>query len=85
MRRKCLPSISEIKILAIGNSFSLDAIEYLYEILLDSGVENVTIGVLYRGGCSIEQHVKNAKNDTADYNYYRLNRTDEKVFIRNGL
>ena len=44
-----------IKILAIGNSFSEDAIEqYLHELADADGIETV-IGNLYIPGCSLEQ------------------------------
>ena len=36
-----------ISILAIGNSFSVDAMEYLYGILNDIGYEDITLGNLY--------------------------------------
>ena len=40
----------DIRILAIGNSFSEDAIEqYLYELALEGG-DNLIIGNAYRGG-----------------------------------
>ena len=47
---------NSIKILAIGNSFSIDALEYLYQILSDAGVENIVIANLYKSGCSIDMH-----------------------------
>lgn len=59
-----------LEILAIGNSFSVDALEYAYQIAEDLGIEKIVIGNLYIGGCSLEKHAKNAKNDTAAYTYY---------------
>ncbi len=41
---------TEIKILAIGNSYSVDGMEYLWNILTDAGVEKVTLGNLYIAG-----------------------------------
>lgn len=60
----------ELKILSIGNSFSDDSLEYVYEIAQDLGVENVEIGKLYIAGCSLETHLSNAQNNTAAYTYY---------------
>lgn len=55
-----------IKILAIGNSFSEDAVEnYLYDLAKSSG-HKVFIGNMYIGGQSLEGHWKNAlENKTA--------------------
>ena len=60
-----------IKILAIGNSFSTDSMEYLYNILKAGGVEDIVLGNLYYGGCSLDQHYQFAKNDSASYTYYK--------------
>ena len=60
-----------IKILAIGNSFSTDCMEYLYQLLKDAGVKKIVLGNLYYGGCKLEQHLKFAKGDTTDYTYYK--------------
>ena len=48
-----------VKILAIGNSFSDDAMEHLAVILKGAGVENISLGNLYIGGCSLETHYNN--------------------------
>lgn len=61
-----------IKILAIGNSFSEDALEqYLYHIVKAEGI-NIVIGNMYIPGCSIERHWQNASNDAAAYNYRKI-------------
>ena len=52
-----------IRVLAIGNSFSEDAVEqYLYELGQDAGVDFV-IGNLYIGGCPLQRHWNNVEND----------------------
>ncbi len=63
-----------LKILCIGNSFSVDAMEYLYGVLSDLGIENIKLGNLAIGGCSISMHYNNAKSDDAAY-IYRENTT----------
>ncbi len=60
-----------IKILAIGNSFSTDSMQYLYQILKDGGVEEVVLGNLYYGGCSLDQHYTFGRSDSASYKYYK--------------
>ncbi|MBQ4107969.1 MAG: DUF4886 domain-containing protein [Clostridia bacterium] len=58
-----------LKILAIGNSFSDDAMEYVYQVAKDAGVENIKLGNMYIGGCSLATHLSNAKNNSGAYTY----------------
>ena len=61
-----------IRILAIGNSFSEDAVEqYLYELFVAAGQE-VVIGNLYIGGCTLERHWGNTSNGKTDYCYRKI-------------
>ena len=58
-----------IKILAIGNSFSQDALEtYLYELAKAENIQ-VIIGNLYIGGASLELHWNNVKENKATYQF----------------
>lgn len=60
------------KVLAIGNSFSQDAVEqYLHE-LAEAGGQEIIIGNMYIGGCSLERHYNNMLNNTADYAYRKI-------------
>ena len=61
---------TSISILAIGNSFSVDAMEYLYPLLKDVGFKDITLGNLYVGGCSLETHVSYITSSSAMYQYY---------------
>lgn len=63
-----------IKVLAIGNSFSVDAQQYLYNILTDVGYDTVTIGHLTIGGSSLQTHAGHLTNNNAAYDY-RFNTT----------
>lgn len=61
-----------IKVLAIGNSFSQDAIEqYLYELARAQG-DSLVIGNAYIGGCSIDRHYNNLLKDSALYDYRKI-------------
>lgn len=61
-----------VRILAIGNSFSVDAVEQnLYEIAAADG-RLCEIGNLYIGGCSLERHVNNIRNDAKAYSYRKI-------------
>lgn len=58
-----------MKVLCIGNSFSIDAVEQcLVPLALECGIE-LTAGNLYIGGCSLEQHAANIRTDSAAYSY----------------
>jgi hypothetical protein len=59
-----------IKILAIGNSFSVDAVEYLWNMLDDAGIEEIIIGNLYIGGCSLDTHWSNMSGNVDAYTFY---------------
>lgn len=61
-----------LRLLAIGNSFSADALEnYLYELASTSG-KKIIIGNLYIGGAPIHRHVKNAKENNKKYSYRKI-------------
>ena len=62
-----------MKILAVGNSFSDDTMEYVYNIARSAGVGELSLGNLYIGGCSLETHASNARANAAAYEY----RTDD--------
>ena len=60
-----------LKVLAIGNSFSTDCMEYLYQIAKAGGVEEIVLGNLYYGGCSLQQHLGFATADSPEYTYHK--------------
>lgn len=62
-----------LKILCIGNSFSDNAIAYMYPIAKAFGIEEVKIANLYIGGCSLETHANNAFSNSASYTYRVVN------------
>lgn len=70
-----------IRVLAIGNSFSEDAVEnYLYDLGKADGVTFV-IGNMFIGGCSLEKHWNNATNDLAVYSYRKVGADGAKTVI----
>ncbi len=60
----------ELKILSLGNSFSVDSLQYVYQIAENLGIEKITLGNLYISGCTLATHLNNAKSDSASYTYY---------------
>lgn len=63
---------SVIKILAIGNSFSEDAIEHYLYGLAKAGGYKVIIGNLYIGGAPLDLHWKNAQGNIDAYEYRKV-------------
>ena len=60
-----------LRILAIGNSFSDDGMEYLPKLLYHLKIENVEVARLYVGGCSLKQHVEFYEQEKSPYQFYR--------------
>lgn len=61
-----------VRILAVGNSFSQDAVEQnLYELAKSDGIP-VIIGNAYIGGCPLERHVDNSRTGKAEYAYRKI-------------
>jgi hypothetical protein len=79
-----------IKVLAIGNSFSVDAVEnYLHELGQADSI-TIIVGNMYIGGCSLETHWNNANNDSSAYSYRKINEdgiktTTENVSLRTAI
>ena len=63
------PYFEPRKILAIGNSFSDDAMEHLAEILVGEGYTDFILGNLYIGGCSMDGHKARIDSGAKDYSF----------------
>ena len=61
--------MKKISVLMIGNSFSVDAARYTHQLSLGSDIE-IELGVLYVGGCSLEQHVNFIKEGSSPYEWF---------------
>ena len=70
-----------IKVLAVGNSFSEDAVEqYLYELAAAQG-DSLVIGNAYIPACSVNMHMDNLKTSARRYAYRKIvggEKTEEK-------
>ncbi|MDD6484936.1 MAG: DUF4886 domain-containing protein [Clostridiales bacterium] len=74
-----------MKVLAIGNSFSQDAMRYLHSIAKAQDTELKTVN-LFIGGCPLSRHYANMHNDDAQYEFeYNGERTGIRVSIRQAL
>ena len=65
------PQKDVISILAIGNSFSVDGMQYLWDILKADGAKEIVLGNLYIGGCTLATHSGNFTSNSASYTYYK--------------
>ena len=73
-----------LRVLAIGNSFSEDAVEQnLHEIASADGTVLI-IGNLYIGGCPLERHAGNVREDKAAYRYRKIS-ADGKMVTTQGV
>lgn len=71
-----------IRVLAIGNSFSQDAVgQYLYELGEAEGI-TLIIGNMLIGGCSLERHVQNIRNNAPAYAYHKVEKDGKKTEIK---
>ena len=65
-----------LKVLVIGNSHGLDSTNLLYEVFKAEGLpeeyDNLILGAIYTGGCSVSTHAKNALG-SGTYDYWKKN------------
>ena len=73
-----------MRILSIGNSFSVDAQYWLNDIAIAGG-DDIELWNLYIGGCSLETHMKNAASDEIAYDLYINNQLVSKSSIEAAL
>ncbi|MDR2836891.1 MAG: DUF4886 domain-containing protein [Bacteroidales bacterium] len=74
-----------IKILAIGNSFSSDAVEnYMYDLAMEGG-DSLVIGNVYFGGCSLQRHLGNATNNLKVYDYRKIVGGEKTIYPKKSL
>lgn len=74
-----------LKILWIGNSYGLNATEYIPALLEANGIDNVTFGRLYKGGCPLKTHLEGLEKGTSIYETYEIidNNTWVKQPVKN--
>ena len=70
---------AEIKVLAIGNSFSVDVVEqHLHELGKAEGT-TLIIGNLYIGGCDLKKHLANLRDEKPAYSYRKIGEDGQKT------
>jgi len=60
-----------LRVLAVGNSFTDDTMDYIPQVLEGAGVSIVIVGKLTRGGYTIEDHINAIKNKKSEYQYWK--------------
>ena len=63
-----------LKVLMIGNSFSLSCMTYIHDVAQSTGC-NLDICSMYIGGCSMERHVENIASSRPGFAPYAIKRT----------
>lgn len=61
-----------LKILAIGNSFSEDALEAHFWGIANAEGKQVIVGNMYIGGANLDTHAANATSDSNSYSYRKI-------------
>lgn len=72
-----------LRVLAIGNSFSEDAVEQNLANIAAADGRVIIVGNLYIGGCSLQTHWENASADKKAYRYRRIGADLKMVTINN--
>lgn len=73
-----------VRVLAIGNSFSADALEnYLYD-LADASGKKIIIGNLAIAGGSLANHITNLQHNSAPYIFTRIDSNGKKTVTFNN-
>ena len=73
-----------MKILSIGNSFSVDSQTWARKAAAAGG-ETFELGNLYIGGCSLERHMENVRSGEAAYDYFVNNENIGRASVRTAL
>lgn len=73
-----------IKVLAIGNSFSDNAVTFLPNFA-EADDFDLTVANLYIGGCSLKTHWEKASSDAADYAYKKTGQDNKKSTMKEAL
>lgn len=73
------PDDGSIRVLAIGNSFSEDALETHLSGLAQAADIPITIGNLYISGGSLKNHADNIQQNATAYSYRKIDREGEKT------
>ncbi|MBR5632336.1 MAG: DUF4886 domain-containing protein, partial [Clostridia bacterium] len=81
--KEVIPMMKTLKLLCIGNSFTVDPCWHLWGICNDAGIENVVVATLFIGNCTFRIHWNNMKYDYHNYGYYKATAEGDMVLQKN--
>ena len=70
-----------VRILAIGNSFSEDAIDSYFSDICKAAGKKVVTGNMIIGGCPLSKHLLNARTDSATYRFRRIGLNGTRITV----
>lgn len=68
------------RVLVIGNSFSKDAVKFLYQVAKNAGAKKVIVATMHITGCDLKTHRANAEGDLPVYKYSKNKNGKIKVY-----
>ena len=71
------PQNPTVKVLMVGNSYAQDAMTYAHALAASAGV-NMICGVMYYGGCTVQQHANFLAQNKNVYTYFKNGGTDRQ-------
>lgn len=72
---------SVVRILALGNSFSEDALDTYFHSVCRAAGKKVIVGDMIIGGCTIDRHLLDARADSADYRFRRTGLNGTQITV----
>lgn len=73
----------EVKILSLGNSFSVNTYTYLHPIMTAHGVENLTLGNLYYPACNLQRTAGFVFDSGVYQSYYKFDTEGKRTITPN--
>lgn len=74
-----------LRVLAIGNSFSTDAVEAHLDDLAKAAGKRLIIGNMYIGGASLQTHWESVSGNKANYSFRKITEGDTVVYSNKSL
>lgn len=77
------PEKEQLSVLVIGHSLGIDSTYLLPDIVNNNCMQDITVGMLYRSGCRLGQHVDYLDGKLKKYAYYEFDTSNgQKEWIR---
>lgn len=80
---EAIAATNTVKILMIGNSYSVDSSSYLWDVCTGIGLENVIVSNVWIPGSSIDDHWRHIQSGAAEYEYQK--NTDGSFVVTPGI